>query len=61
MRDRRDDVKRCRGGERQRGTGGGWKKPRPHWVERGKGVPKERELNRRREACEWERCVCERF
>ena len=23
-------------------------------VERGKGVPKEREVNRRREVCEWE-------
>ena len=28
-------------------------KPRTHEVERGKGVPKEREVNRRREVSEW--------
>jgi hypothetical protein len=27
--------------------------PRTHQVERGKGIPKEREVNRRREVCEW--------
>ena len=26
----------------------------------GKGIPKEREVNRRREACEWEGSVCAR-
>jgi hypothetical protein len=29
-------------------------KPRTHFVGRGKGTPKEREVNRRREVCEWE-------
>jgi hypothetical protein len=29
-------------------------RPRTHKVERGKGVPKEREMNRRREIHEWE-------
>jgi hypothetical protein len=27
-------------------------------VERGKGIPKEREVDKRREVCEWEGCVC---
>ena len=28
--------------------------------ERGKGRPKESQVNRRREVCEWEGCVCVR-
>jgi hypothetical protein len=27
-------------------------------VERGHGIPKEREEDKRREVCEWEGCVC---
>ena len=29
-------------------------------MERGKGVPKEGEVNRRREVCKWDECVCVR-
>ena len=29
-------------------------------MERGKGITEARELNRRREGCEWEGCVCSR-
>jgi hypothetical protein len=27
-------------------------------MKRGKGVPKEREVNWRREVCDWDGCVC---
>ena len=33
-------------------------KPRIHNVEQGKGIHKEREVNRRREFCVWVVCVC---
>ena len=45
-------VKGRRFGERQRATAGGWRGLAQ--VERGKGVPKEREVKSRREVCEWE-------
>jgi hypothetical protein len=37
-----------------RSKGPGMPMPRTPEVEREKGVPKEREVNRRREVCEWE-------
>jgi hypothetical protein len=44
------EVKNCRCSERQRAKARGCRS----LGEWGKGVPKEREIERRREVCEWE-------
>ena len=50
------DVKRCRCGERQRVKAGGWRGlAHTRWSGgRGYLLPKEREVERRLEVCEWD-------
>ena len=48
-------IDRC--GEWLKGNVGGGQESHTHQVERGKGIPKQREIDRRREVCEWEGCM----